>query len=300
MGILTRDKYIDVSSNNALTDFNAYFKAGYRHWCRKVSEGTGYHWYEGDDQTKNAHRSGIHVGHYHWLSEGQDALAQAKLFVKLVKPLLGKKPTPGVWPPDGDWLMTDYERTSGASINDAHRAQQLDVFNNYVRHELAGYPLFTYTGNWYIDGKPRMVKALKDEMVVMSNYNYTGLGSLPNPHGLTYGAWQYSDRAHVKGQSGGVDLNRWLSKPKNYPAAVKHAKPAVKKPSPKPSPVKHPVVVIKKKLKPVYTVRKNDTLSGLAKKWHTSVQAIERVNPHAGHPHGNFNNIHIGDRLFKP
>lgn len=209
------NEYIDVSSNNALVDVAAYADAGYKHLCRKVSEGTGYHWIEGDALADRAHRHGLHVGHYHWLREDEDPFLQARRFVSLVKPHLGKPPTPGAWPPDGDWLMTDLESTAGEAFpGDSTRARQLHAFNTEMQSQLREYPLFTYTGNWYLDGRPLLQAEARKWLIVMSDYS--GVDHLPNPYGLTYVAWQDSDRATVPGQPGLVDHNHWLPEPTKH------------------------------------------------------------------------------------
>lgn len=195
-------QFADISSNNPLPDVHAYAAAGHKHLCRKVSEGTGYHWLDGDTVADQAHAAGLHVGHYHWLRPDQSATAQAAFFVTLVRPHL--KP--------GDWLMTDFETTHGVSDpSDLLRAAQLEQFTAEVHRQLPTYPLYVYTGNWYLDGKPHCQAAVRRWLVVMSNYS--PIGQLPNPHDLTYAAWQFTDRAHVAGFSSTVDYNRWLIMP---------------------------------------------------------------------------------------
>lgn len=210
----TADQYADISSNNPLPDIGAYRRAGHQHLCRKVSQGTFYHWYDGDTVTDTAHGAGLHVGHYHWLDEDNDALAQAKFFIDKLAPHLGRAPTPGVWPPNGDWLMNDLERSAGKSATDAHRAEQLHIFNTYVAAQLPHYPLVTYTGNWYMAPLPLLQAEARRWLIVMSDYS--GVEELPNPYHLTYAAWQYSDRAKVAGFSAPVDYNRWLPAPAQF------------------------------------------------------------------------------------
>jgi LysM repeat protein len=52
--------------------------------------------------------------------------------------------------------------------------------------------------------------------------------------------------------------------------------------------------------KQVHIVAPGDTLFSIARAWGTSLQAVEAANPHAGHPPGNFDNIHPGDRIVHP
>lgn len=199
-------QFVDCSSNNPLPNVRAYAAAGHRHLCRKVSEGVGYHWFEGDALADHAHQAGLHVGHYHWLRPDASATAQAAFFVTSVKSHLH----------EGDWLMTDFERTPGvADPADISRAAQLHEFNAYVRQHLPGYPLYVYTGNWYLDGKPHSQAECRRWPVVMSDYS--GAAHMPNPYQLNYVAWQFTDRAKVAGFSSPVDYNRWLISPKPAP-----------------------------------------------------------------------------------
>jgi GH25 family lysozyme M1 (1,4-beta-N-acetylmuramidase) len=196
-------QFADVSSNNPLPNIAAYKKAGHTHICRKVSEGVGYHWFDGDTFADRCHAAGLHVGHYHWLRPDSSATAQAAYFVTAVKSHLKA----------GDWLMTDFERT--ANVNDpgdTARAAQLHAFNTYVAQHLPGYPLYVYTGNWYLDGKPHCQAEVRKWPVVMSDYS--GAAVLPNPYRLHYVAWQFTDRGVVPGfGSAAVDYNRWLVQP---------------------------------------------------------------------------------------
>jgi LysM repeat protein len=52
--------------------------------------------------------------------------------------------------------------------------------------------------------------------------------------------------------------------------------------------------------KQVHVVASGDTLFSIAQAWDTSLQAVEAANPNAGHPPGNFNNIHPGDKIVHP
>lgn len=195
-------QFVDCSSNNAMPNVAAYARAGHKHLCRKVSEGVGYHWADGDRLTAECHQVGVNVGHYHWLRPDSSPTAQAAYFVGLLKGHLKA----------GDWLMADFERTADAGDPaDVTRAAQLHEFVTHVAAALPGYPLYVYTGNWYLDGNPHMQAECRRWPIVMSDYS--GAETLPNPYGLNYVAWQWTDRATVAGFSGPVDYNRWLIAP---------------------------------------------------------------------------------------
>jgi hypothetical protein len=52
--------------------------------------------------------------------------------------------------------------------------------------------------------------------------------------------------------------------------------------------------------KQVHKVVAGDTLFSIARSWGVSLQAVKAANPNAGHPPGNFDNIHPGDRIVHP
>jgi hypothetical protein len=52
--------------------------------------------------------------------------------------------------------------------------------------------------------------------------------------------------------------------------------------------------------KQIHIVAPGDTLFSIARAWGTSLQAVEAANPSAGHPPGNFDNIHPGDQIVHP
>lgn len=109
--------------------------------------------------------------------------------------------------------------------------------------------------------------------------------------------WQTSDNGHIAGISGNVDtddFNGVLSQLQKYFANIDSVTPPIVTPRPpvaKPKPTPRPVPGY-------YTVRSGDTLSSIAKRYGTSVTELEHLNPHAGHPAGDFNTIWPGDRLL--
>lgn len=53
-------------------------------------------------------------------------------------------------------------------------------------------------------------------------------------------------------------------------------------------------------VKQAHTVAPGETLFSIAQTWGASLQAVEAANPNAGHPPGNFDNIHPGDQIIHP
>lgn len=190
------EQYADLSSNNPMPNVAKYAAAGHRKISIKTSEGTGYHWNEGESVATQAHAHGLTVEYYHWLRPDSDAVAQADYFVSLVK---------RTWRA-GDNLMDDFEATANVSDgSDAHRAGQLKAFQERCAAKLATPRV--YTGNWYLAGKPACQAECRRWDVVMSSYTAT----LANPYRLRYVAWQFTDAATVAGLSRPVDYNRLLA-----------------------------------------------------------------------------------------
>ena len=52
--------------------------------------------------------------------------------------------------------------------------------------------------------------------------------------------------------------------------------------------------------KPTRTVQPGETLSSIADDWNVSLAAVEKANPRAGHPAGNFDTIWPGDQIVHP
>lgn len=212
--------FADLSSNNfqpgQTMDVPAYVRSGRKYIMLKSSEGVGYHWGYGDTIQSAMHGQGAVVGRYHWLRPDADPTQQADYFVSVTQPNLRA----------GDDLMADLETTydNGVPLNDGSDAQQAARFiawANQVKAKLPGYPLRVYTGNWYLDGKPHMQAECRVWDIVMSDYD--NVDQLPNPHGLRYVAWQFTDTADVPGFTGHVDYNRLLvpdATPADLPAPV--------------------------------------------------------------------------------
>jgi hypothetical protein len=77
-------------------------------------------------------------------------------------------------------------------------------------------------------------------------------------------------------------------------AAIQIRKALWDGPVPPPKPASVPTA------RPVHIVVPGDTLFSIARAWGISLQAVEAANPNAGHPPGNFNNIHPGDQILHP
>lgn len=194
--------YVDCSDNNELPNVGVYARAGHDKLAIKSTEGTSYHWYQGEAVATQCHEHGLRAQYYHWLRPDSAAKAQADYFVSNVEK---------TWRA-GDELLTDFEATynqSGDKISDGSvnsRADALETFQARVA-ALLQLPL-VYTGNWYIEGKSAMQAACRRYKIVISDYD--DVAKPPNPYGLHYVAWQYTETATVAGFVGHVDYNRLL------------------------------------------------------------------------------------------
>lgn len=195
--------FADISSNNPLPNLAAYVAAGHKWLARKVTEGTGYRWFEGDAVADEAHQRGLHLFHYHWLTP-EPVSAQAASFIGAVKAHL--KP--------GDKLMTDFERSPQPDPVDSIRAAQIRDFNHLVTTALPDNELTVYTGNWYLDGKPACQAETRRWPVILSDYTDAADEQINNRYGLDLIVRQLTDRATVPGFSAPVDYNHWLKPPK--------------------------------------------------------------------------------------
>jgi GH25 family lysozyme M1 (1,4-beta-N-acetylmuramidase) len=263
-------KFIDISSNNfgggKTIDFNELWAAGYRWLFVKRTEGVGYTWAEGAAIIDAWHARGGHVGHYHWLRPESDPAAQAEYFLGVVRAARGQiKP--------GDKVMADDERSYNYSTgqpvpdgNDAALAARVATFNTRVATALPHIELLVYTGNWYAEGHPRTIAAIKKHRVVLSEY--TGADAPNNRLGFTIAAYQFTDRARVPGVNHPVDCNVWLG-----PITVGPKHHRQPKPSPKPAP--KPIKRAKRRL---YEVKEGDTLGRIADRFGLKLDELYRLN----------------------
>jgi len=143
--------------------------------------------------------------------------------------------------------------------------------------EKAGYYVCIYSYKSFLTDKLDMT-ALKDYDVWLSQFNtevtYKG----------KYGMWQYARRGKVNGIDGNVDMDYAY---KDYPSIMKSAglngfkkQKTVKEKKPKETKPKY------------YTVKKNDNLTKIAKKYKTTVEQLVKWNGIK-----NPNLIYVGQRL---
>ncbi|MGG3626589.1 GH25 family lysozyme [Bacillus gobiensis] len=237
-------KGIDVSHWQGNIDWRKVAADGVKFAFLKATESTNYiddTFYKNAD---GARAAGIKVGAYHFARIGskEEAIAEAKHFLNAVKKTKLSYP-----------LVLDLEvnqkKVSKEALTDA-AVVFLEALEN------AGYFAMLYTGKSFLESALEESK-LKSYLKWIARYNHE-LGRAAD-------IWQYSSEGKVNGIRGNVDMNLCYRDGLRAAASV-----GIKQDSVKPvQPEKKPNI---------YTVVKGDTLSGLAKRFRTTVQDIQRLN----------------------
>lgn len=209
MALEAGDKFVDISSNNDPADIAAYAAAGYRGIAIKCTEGGSYTYFEGNTHHAEAHKHGLIVGRYAWpRPDGPSAVTQADYFVNAVKPYLKS----------GDFVFPDWETSYNYTTHqpvpdppDATWAKFMKTFTKRIRKRLAAeldfpVPLVLYTANWYLEGKPRMIRVAKKFLVIIADY-VSPAGKPNNRFGLNLTAHQFTSSATIAGFPRPVDCN---------------------------------------------------------------------------------------------
>lgn len=259
-------KGIDVSHWQGRIDWQKVKKSGVNFAVLKATEGTYYRDNTFETNYRGAMSAGLNVGAYHYAKFKSVAQAKAEAYYFL-KVLNGRKMT---YP-----VALDLEENKGGLSRSALTACA-KAFMEIV--EGAGYAVMLYTYKGFsIDQKYLDLKALDQYILWLARYN--------SYLGATAHIWQYSDKGRVPGIPGNVvDLNTAYydlsgEYPKNnvHISSVSNSNPAT-------------TYVSTKKVK--HTVRAGETLSGIAKKYSTSVKAIAELNDIK-----NVNKIEVGQSL---
>lgn len=174
----------------------------------KTTQGTGYHWQDGDGLARGAHRAGLHVVHYHWLTPNEPAPAQALFFAGHVAEFL--RP--------GDLVMLDLEPTyvNGVRVPDQggqHRADQIRQWCHTLRAaNTPATPIIGYVGNFYLDELgAAFTTAVRELPTILADYTNR---RPPNPHKLNLIGHQFTDSQKFDGvKRPDNDANRWLRSP---------------------------------------------------------------------------------------
>lgn len=258
-------KGIDISQYQTNVDFKKVKASGIDYVI--IRAGYGMYANQKDPQFethyKNAKAAGLKVGTY-WYSYAnsvEEAKTEARICLQVIKGKQFEYP-----------IYFDLEERSQFNKGKNFCSNLVKTFCNEI--ENAGY----FAG-LYISRSPLQMYISSD---VAKRYALwvAEYGSRCN-YGSTYGMWQYSSTGRVNGVNGNVDCDYCYI---DYPSVIKKAglngfkkrtSIAVKKQTSVPNktslskPTKKTVT---------YTVKKGDTLSGIAKKYKTTVAKLAKDN----------------------
>ncbi|MEC1262553.1 GH25 family lysozyme [Bacillus swezeyi] len=257
-----RIKGIDVSHWQGNIDWKKVAADGIKFAFIKATEGTTLKDEKFETNVSGSNAAGIKTGAYHFARFGSksEALAEAEFFLSVVKKVNLSYP-----------LVLDLEvnqrNVSKSVLTDAAVAFLLEV-------EKAGYFAMFYSGKSFLENCLDESK-LKPFALWVARYN-----SVLGRHA---DIWQYSSSGKVSGISGNVDMNICYRDGLRAQASVKTEKTYEVKP-----------ISNKKsgKSNTTYTVKKGDTLSGIAQKYKTTVKALQSLNNIK-----DANKIYVGQKL---
>ncbi|MEC2046636.1 GH25 family lysozyme [Bacillus licheniformis] len=255
-------KGIDVSHWQGNINWKKVAGDGIKFAFIKATEGTTLKDNKFETNVSGANAVGIKTGAYHFARFGSksEALAEARFFLSVANKVRLTYP-----------LVLDLEvnqrNVSKSVLTDAAVAFLREV-------EKAGYFAMIYSGKSFLENCLDESK-LKPFALWVARYN--------NTLGRHADIWQYSSNGKVSGISGNVDMNICYREGLRAQVAVTTEKAATVKPVSNKKPVK---------TEPVYTVKKGDALSVIAKKYNTTVKALQSLN-NIKDP----NKIYVGQKL---
>lgn len=274
---------IDLSFANGVVDFDAIKRNGVEGVIIRC--GYGREAWQKDRQFERnyseAKRVGLHVGcyHYAYCNSGADAESEAYACLDMIAGKQFDLP-----------IYYDLEEpVCMPVINDA-----IERFCGIL--ESKGYFVGIYTSKSVLID---MVSEKNKTKQCVWMAHWTGSKSSKSSYDGQYGCWQYSDSGRVIGVIGSVDLDIiYVDYPSiivsggfnNYPKqenCQSDAEPASVETKPaddKPADVE------------TYTIVSGDTLSGIAKKYRTTVKKLMSLNPKIE----NADLIYAGDVIFVP
>ena len=230
----------------------------------KATEGTGYVNPDCDRMWQAAKKAGKLLGHYHYVT-GIGARAEAEYFYAHTKGYTGQSV------PCIDW-------EAGGNSAWGNMGYLKELVKRCI--ELTGVrPLIYVQASEYVPVS-QVARELNCGLWVAQygSMDPTGYQSHPWNEGA-YGCVirQYSSTGRLPGWGGNLDLNiAYMDKS----AWQKYAAPSGKAPAPAPAPAPKPKPAAPKPApKPgTYTVKSGDTLSGIASRFGTSWQELQRIN----------------------
>lgn len=201
---------------------------------------------------------------YHYLDARSSTLAQARHALAVI----GKSTA----------VMWDVEKGGGTF------ADLISTHDQFVA--MGGHGRLVYLPHWYWqsigspDLRPLVARGL---LLVSSNYppgGYSDQGPGWAPYGgMTPMFWQYTSKPG--------DSDAFRGTPDQMARLLEIRATGTPHDTPPPTPT-------------VHVVKTGDSMSSIADGWHVTLTALERANPRAGHPSGNFDLIYPGDRIMHP
>ena len=227
----------------------------------KATEGTNYVNPACNAQYASAKGAGKLLGLYHYAT-GAGAVAEANFFVDSIKNYIGSA-----------ILCIDWEQGGNAAWGNMGYLKQLC---QQVINRTGVRPLIYVQASEYSP-----VSAVARELncglwvAQYASMDPTGYQSHPwNEGSYSCVIRQYSSTGRLPGWGGNLDLNLAYMNREQW---MKYASPSGSKPAPAPAPKPKPAP--KPAPKPgTYTVKAGDTLSGIASRFGTSWQELQRIN----------------------
>lgn len=256
-------KLIDVSYHNGTIDFNKVKDDGIAGVIIRAGYGKNTIDKKFHDNIRAAINAGLPVGVY-WFSYAYTedmAKAEAEACLKAIMHYNVTLPVFFDW----EYDSMNYAKKQGKKVTKTLITAMNAAFCGVVKK--SGYKAGYYLNEDYS-------KNYVNETNLKNKGYYRWFARYTKTTQKNCALWQYSDEGKVNGIKGNVDMNVL-----NDTSLLKSVKPGEKKPAAKPKPV-------------YYTVKSGDTLSGIAKKYKTTVKWLALTNGIK-----NVNLIHTGQRL---
>lgn len=243
-------KGIDISNWSGSVDFKAVKDSGVEIVYIQATEGTYYTDPYLQEFYKGAKDNGLKVGFYHYFNPGNSPTPkeQAKYFVDALSGM------------EVDCrLAIDLEESSGMSKE--RLSKQAVEFLKAVE-EYSGKKVVVYTYTNFAQTELDMYSGIGDYPVWIAQYTRSKPSFNPI-WGDKYIGWQYSDTGYINGVQANIDLDIFYEDI--------YQKDSSKLPGDKKPESKHSEMIY-------YTVQNGDTLSGIAKKYNTTVSELALIN----------------------
>lgn len=240
---------IDISSHQEnKINFKSLYSQGIRGVIVKLTEGTTYKNPFAEVQIANAREAGMVISVYHWLSNGDTAVAEANFFMSEANRL-------GL--PKSTVMVCDVE-DSKLSIDVVDLTNKINLFFTTLKN--AGFGnVDIYANTYWLKSRINTPKLIAKNIW---NANYP---SVPVEPDYPCGLWQFTDAYRFDGHPFNIDANI------DYNGFYTNKQNVTVKPNPTPEKPVQPSTG-------TYTVQSGDTLSEIAQKFGMSTNALASLN----------------------